>query len=330
MAFSSHIGTEIVGIVNVAPATVEDNLELELLSPDERSALVNHTGIRCRRVADKQTDIHQLFKRSIEELSSQLNWDLASVDVLVVVTQSPQMLIPSISNRLQGDLNFGPQTIAFDINSGCSGFVYGLNTVYSMLASMIGGSKRAILCCGDLSTHLIDENDKSVKPIFSDGVSAIAIEKKENDLEISSYFNLETFGSGQKAIEMLPGETMKLNGIDVFGYSIKHVPQNISRLLEIAEKTIDFPDAFVLHQANLLINDSIRKKLGVEAAKFHYSLTEYGNTASASIPFTLGLNYKKIERNSGWILLSGFGVGFSVASALVRFNPKVCSEVYDF
>lgn len=330
MAFSSHIGTEIVGIVNVAPATVEDNLELELLSPDERSALVNHTGIRYRRVADKQTDIHQLFKRSIEELSSQLNWDLASVDVLVVVTQSPQMLIPSISNRLQGDLNFGPQTIAFDINSGCSGFVYGLNTVYSMLASMIGGSKRAILCCGDLSTHLIDENDKSVKPIFSDGVSAIAIEKKENDLEISSYFNLETFGSGQKAIEMLPGETMKLNGIDVFGYSIKHVPQNISRLLEIAEKTIDFPDAFVLHQANLLINDSIRKKLGVEAAKFHYSLTEYGNTASASIPFTLGLNYKKIERNSGWILLSGFGVGFSVASALVRFNPKVCSEVYDF
>lgn len=330
MAFSSHIGTEIVGIVNVAPATVEDNLELELLSPDERSALVNHTGIRYRRVADKQTDIHQLFKRSIEELSSQLNWDLASVDVLVVVTQSPQMLIPSISNRLQGDLNFGPQTIAFDINSGCSGFVYGLNTVYSMLASVIGGSKRAILCCGDLSTHLIDENDKSVKPIFSDGVSAIAIEKKENDLEISSYFNLETFGSGQKAIEMLPGETMKLNGIDVFGYSIKHVPQNISRLLEIAEKTIDFPDAFVLHQANLLINDSIRKKLGVEAAKFHYSLTEYGNTASASIPFTLGLNYKKIERNSGWILLSGFGVGFSVASALVRFNPKVCSEVYDF
>jgi len=330
MAFSSHIGTEIVGIVNVAPATVEDNLELELLSPDERSALVNHTGIRYRRVADKQTDIHQLFKRSIEELSSQLNWDLASVDVLVVVTQSPQMLIPSISNRLQGDLNFGPQTIAFDINSGCSGFVYGLNTVYSMLASVIGGSKKAILCCGDLSTHLIDENDKSVKPIFSDGVSAIAIEKKENDLEISSYFNLETFGSGQKAIEMLPGETMKLNGIDVFGYSIKHVPQNISRLLEIAEKTIDFPDAFVLHQANLLINDSIRKKLGVEAAKFHYSLTEYGNTASASIPFTLGLNYKKIERKSGWILLSGFGVGFSVASALVRFNPKVCSEVYDF
>lgn len=330
MAFSAHSGTEIVGIVNIAPATTEDNLELDLLSPEERTAFVNHTGIHYRRVASKQTDIHQLFRRSIEELMQQLNWNSTSIDVLVCVTQSPQMLIPSISNRLQGDLNFGPQTIAFDINSGCSGFVYGLNTVYSMLASMLGGSKRAILCCGDLSTHLIDELDKSVRPIFSDGVAAIAIEKKEGDSSISSYFNLETFGSGQKAIEMLPGETMKLNGIDVFGYSIKHVPQNISNLLQKAEKSIDFPDAYVLHQANRLINESIRKKLGVEEAKFLYSLADYGNTASASIPFTLGLNYHKLSRKSGWILLSGFGVGFSVASAIIRFNPIVCTEVRDF
>jgi 3-oxoacyl-[acyl-carrier-protein] synthase-3 len=333
MAFSKHTGSEIIGLVNVMPSQFEDNLELDLLSEQERTALVNHTGIRFRRIAPKDVTIRDLFERAIDRLLEKTGWEKETIDVLICVTQSPEMIIPSVSCRLHGDMHFSTHTMCFDINSGCSGFVYGLNTV-SALLSGISQNSRAILCCGDLSTHLIDPSDKSVRPIFSDGVSAIAIERTIENTEVTGYFNLGTDGSGQHAIEMQTdandAEYMKLNGIDVFGYSVKLVPDNIQQLLQFANQKIDFPDWFVFHQANKLINESIRKKIGVEEAKVPYSIHEFGNTASASIPFTLGLNWKNYPSHNQWILVSGFGVGFSVASALIKFNPQFCDAPIEF
>lgn len=334
MALSRHTGTEIVGIVTVLPKETEDNLELDLLTPEERQALVNHTGIRFRRVAPKETTIRDLFERAIERLLEKTGWEKESIYVLICVTQSPEMIIPSVSCRLHGDLDFPNHTMCFDINSGCSGFVYGLNTVSGLLSGITDRNSRAILCCGDLSTHLISQSDKSVRPIFSDGVSAIAIERNHQNTEISGYFNLGTAGKGQQAIEIKENESgerkMQLNGIDVFGYSVKLVPQNIQDLVNFSQHSIDFPDLFVFHQANKLINESIRKKLSVPEEKVPYSLTDYGNTASASIPLTLGTVWKTHRATSGWILVSGFGVGFSVASALIRFNPEFCEEPEEY
>lgn len=328
MALTKHIGTEIVGIVNVVPEATEDNLELDLLTREERIALVNHTGIRFRKVAAKETTIRDLFERAVQNLLNKTGWEKESIDVLICVTQSPEMVIPSVSCRLHGDLGFPNETMCFDINSGCSGFVYGLNTVSSLLSGIADGNGRAVLCCGDLSTHLISSSDKSVRPIFSDGVSAVAIERKSNSNEITGYYNLETDGKGQHAIEIQDDgsecQKMTLNGIDVFGYSVKLVPENIRKLLDFSKQSIDFPDLYVFHQANKLINESIRKKLSVSEEKVPYSISEYGNTASASIPLTLGTAWNNYRPDSGWILVSGFGVGFSVASALIRFNPLFC------
>lgn len=334
MALSRHIGTEIVGIVTILPKEAEDNLDLNLLTSEERQALVNHTGIHFRRVAPKEITIRDLFERAIERLLHKTGWDKESIDVLICVTQSPEMVIPSVSCRLHGDLDFPNQTMCFDINSGCSGFVYGLNTISGLLSGIKDRNSRAILCCGDLSTQLISPSDKSVRPIFSDGVSAIAIERDDQNTEISGYFNLGTAGKGQHAIEIKENESgeqkMQLNGIDVFGYSVKLVPQNIQDLINFSQQSIDFPDLFVFHQANKLINESIRKKISVPEEKVPYSISEYGNTASASIPLTLGTTWKKHQPTSGWVLVSGFGVGFSVASALIKFNPKFCEEPEDY
>ena len=331
MALSKHTGSEIVGIVTVLPKTVEDNLELEMLSPDERKALVNHTGIRYRRIASKQTTIKDLFEKATNQLLEKLAWENNQIDVLICVTQTPQMVIPSVACRLHGDLNLTPNTMCFDIVSGCSGFVYGLQVVYSMLASL-GRDARAILCCGDISTQLIDANDKSVRPIFSDAASAIAIEYKKGAKDICGFFNLPSDGSGQHAIEITHqhNDKMQLNGIDVFGYSVKLVPQNIQQILDFSQHSLVFPDLFVLHQANQLINESIRKKLNIPEEKVPYSITEFGNTASASIPLTLSLAWDDCAKHSNWILATGFGVGFSVASVLLPFQPKFCSIIQDY
>lgn len=334
MALTKHKGIEITGIVNVVPQTTEDNLELEILTPEERAALVNHTGIRFRKVAPASLTIRDLFEVAIVKLLDKTGWKKEEVDVLICVTQSPEMIIPSVSCRLHGDLEFPESTVCFDINSGCSGFVYGLNTVGALLSGMENKNPKAILCCGDFSTHLITSTDKSVRPIFSDGVAAIAVERNSENEEVTGYFNLGTAGKGQHAIEMQEEEdgkqAMKLNGIDVFGYSVKLVPENIQKLLEFSQKEITFPDAFVFHQANKLINESIRRKLGIPEEKVPYSISEYGNTASASIPLTLGTGWRNTEKHSGWIVVSGFGVGFSVASALIRFNPLFCEPPEEY
>ncbi|HLU86533.1 MAG TPA: ketoacyl-ACP synthase III [Taishania sp.] len=333
MALTTNRGITIKGIVNVVPRTVEDNLELALLDSKEREALILHTGIRFRRVADSSHTILAYFNKAVDQLLQRTGWSKADVDILLCVTQSPNMVIPSVSCRLHGDMGFDNKTMCYDINSGCSGFVYGLHTISSLLQTIDGKHKKAILVCGDLSTHLIDSEDKSVRPIFSDAVSAIAIECSSEDQKISGYFNLGTDGTGQHAIEIDHEDGqgyMKLNGIDVFGYSVQRVPRNITDLLSFANRETDFADLLVMHQANKVINESIRKKLNVDEVKVPYSIYEYGNTASASIPITLSKAWDSYQPQSGWILIAGFGVGFSMASGLIKFEPNFCDKPIEF
>lgn len=328
MALTKTYGVEIVGIETILPHTIEDNLSLQLISSEESKSIVEHTGIRFRRVLKtKEIGIKTFFEKGIELLLPKLNWSKESVDILICVTQTPKTAIPSVACQLHGDLNFGIDTLCYDINSGCSGFVYGLHTVHSIMATFEKENVRALLCCGDISSQITDANDRTVRPIFSDAASVIAIEKNQEST-ISGYFNLQTDGSGQKAIytEQTSSKVfMKLNGIDVFTYSMKWVPKNIMGLLEFAKKELDFPDLFVFHQANNLINKAIAKKIMLSNEKNPSSLYEYGNTASASIPLTIGTSWDSTTIKSGWIMLVGFGVGFSIASALIKFNPKYCT-----
>lgn len=329
MALSKVYGVEIKGLESIVPNNVEDNLQLPFLSQNERESLVQHTGIRYRRILKKEIEIKKIYQKGISNLLSKLNWEIDTIDILICVTQTTKISIPSVSCQLHGDLKMSNDTLCYDINSGCSGFVYGMHTVSTLLSSIDNSNARAILCCGDISSQLIEPNDTSAKPIFSDAISVIAIEKTTSNSNVTGYYNLQTDGSGQNAIYTenndLNNLYMKLNGIDIFNYSIKLVPNNISNLLTYANQSIEYPDLFVFHQANKLINDSISKRLKLNFEKVPSSLFEYGNTASASIPLTLGTNWSEEKSKSGWILISGFGVGFSVASALIKFSPSYYS-----
>lgn len=328
MALAVTKGAQIAGIVSVFPSQTEDNSQLSIIPENERDALISLTGIRYRKIAPPEIKIGDLFTSAIEKLTTRLSWEADSIDILICVTQSPDKPLPSISCRIHGELGWKTNTLCFDVNSGCSGFVYGLYVVNAMLSGLNKKNARAVLCCGDISSRFTDPIDRAVRPVFSDAVSAIGIEMCNEADEITGYFNLETDGSGRDAIKAggVADEDryMRMNGIDIFNYSLKHVPHNVSDVLAFSQKEIDFPDLFVFHQANKLINESIRKKLNIPAEKVPYSLYEYGNTASATIPLTLGTVWEKQHTKSGWILVSGFGVGFSMASGLIKFNPKFC------
>ena len=318
MALSRTSGINIDGIVSLVPTNVNDNLLLTHLSQFDKESLIHHTGIRYRRIANKENgNIKNLFVKGITNLLSNLKCEKENIDILICVTQTPHVSLPAISCQIHGDLEFSSNTMCYDINLGCSGFVYGLHTLSALLNSLNKLNARAILCCGDISSQLIQENDQTTKPIFSDAASVIAVSK---NAETFSYFNLETSGSGQKAIYK-EDNFMKLNGIDVFNYSLTMVPNNILNLLSFADKKIDLPYMFIFHQANKLINEAIRKKLVLTENKTPSTLFEYGNTSSASIPLTLCKHWNSETPN--WVLFSGFGVGFSVASALIYLNNSI-------
>jgi 3-oxoacyl-[acyl-carrier-protein] synthase-3 len=215
-----------------------------------------------------------------------------------------------------------------------------------MLSS--GGFRKALLLAGDISSHALTPDDKSTWPLFGDAGTATAI---SHDANAKVYFNLQSDGGGANAIIIPDGglrnpinektfvteevekgvvrhrRNLWLNGLDVFNFSVREAPSNIKTLIEFAKVNPDDIDHYVFHQANLLMNETIRKKLKVPAEKVPYSLPEFGNTSSASIPLTIVADlHEKALSPKKWIF-SGFGVGLSWASCYLKTESIVCPEV---
>ncbi len=326
-------GGKIQSIINLIPNRIQDNLDEELIPVSDRESLVAHTGIRFRRTfSAESTTTTELFITGISKTLDALQWDTDSIDAIVCVTQTPETHIPAVSCLLHNAFKLKTSVACLDINLGCSGYVYGLQQTLSLLQNQIKGKSRALLCCGDITSKLI-QNDKTSIPIFSDGVSITAIEFDINieDNNSTFFFNLETMGSGHTAIrsEFVDNkEVMRLNGIEVFNYSVQFVPKHIKDLLTLVN-TEDI-SLVVLHQANKLINDAIAKRLPIPNAEYPSTLYDYGNTASASIPITLVDFLTKNELKQDKVLLSGFGVGFSMGTVVFSLDPSMYYATLEF
>ena len=332
MAFSKLNGYALAGIVNVIPKQILCNENIEWLVPNQREQLITVTGINQRRKA-KQNEIEKYFSFGMDKLLKELEWNPNSIDILLCVTQNAKASIPALSCKLQAKHNLSTETLCFDINLGCSGYVYGLQTIMALIQSIAKPNCRAILCCGDLSSLLIAPDDTSTQPIFSDGISVTAIHQIHNQSEM--YFNTSTHGAGKDAIytEAIGDKVfMKLNGIDVFHYSINYVPNHVKALLKFADTPIECIDSFIFHQANKLINNTLCKQLQIPLDKAPETLSLFGNTSSASIPITINeFVRQRLPLVPQKIVLCGFGVGFSIASALLTIenNLYTCTEEWE-
>jgi 3-oxoacyl-[acyl-carrier-protein] synthase-3 len=215
---------------------------------------------------------------------------------------------------------------------GCSGYVYGISIIASMMRAM--GLKRGVLLAGDTISKIISNSDKSTLPLFGDAGSATAfeIDPSANDL----LFDLGSDGSGKDAIILKDGGArnkitpaslkyheidlgikrntcqLVLEGMDVFSFGINQVPKTVEKLIQKFELDKEAVDYFVFHQANLMMNKMIAKKLKLPIDKIPFSLKFFGNTSSASIPLTIVTELKsQIEGKQSDLIMCGFGVGLS-------------------
>ena len=344
MALASIKDIKINAISVCLPSNTEDNENYPHFSNDiEKNLFIKSVGIRFRRVADVGICTSDLCLAASQSIIEQKNIDKEEIKALIFVSQTPDYITPATSIILQGKLGLPTSCLAFDINLGCSGYVYGLFVLSSLLKQI--GSGKALLLAGDISTACISKSDKSTAPIFSDAGSATLLSFDEGSDEM--FFNLESIGQKHEAIIIPDGgyrnpfteeslmyqkndtglERNKLhlimNGHDVFSFSTQEVVKNIQYLLDKIEAKVEQVDYTFLHQANKLINESIRKKLNIDKEKLPYTLYDYGNTSSATIPLTMidFFSRNKIE-NTKTCLFSGFGVGLSIASALIKLDKN--------
>lgn len=334
MSFIEIQNVRIAGISAAVPAKVVSNSSFFLNTNDQHYdefSFYQHTGIKERRLSTILTAA-DLGLSAVERLLEYLNWERDSVEALIFVSQSADYILPSTACILQDKLGLSTDCMALDISLGCSGWVYGMCCLASLISSGNGRSiRRAILVAGDAKQQFYSNN-----PLFGDACTATALEYQE--FSNSMKFCFGTDGSGYDTIIIPDGGArnmvnnssfdeynfnghhinrlqIRLNGIDVFSFAISSVPNNILNLIKYFQLSVEDFEYIVLHQANKEINNRIIRKLQLDPLLFPSSLELFANTSSASIPLTIVTQLRnKLENQRASVICCGFGVGFSWGS----------------
>ena len=253
------------------------------------------------------------------------------IDALIFVSQTPDYILPATACVLHHRLGLKKECLAFDINLGCSGFVYGLFVAGSLCRRE--GIRNVLLCGGDTITKIISPKDRSSVMLFGDGGFASLLAYTEVD-DNPVHYLYGTDGAGFKNIVIPSGAQrnksgsreirefgegvlrsdydLYMNGTEVFNFTISEVPSAIRRLMGLAGRTPENTDLLVLHQANLFILKQIAKMTKMPMEKVPVTIDRFGNTSVTSIPLTLcdtlALHPDRVSRR---VTLAGFGVGLS-------------------
>jgi len=345
---NSFSNIRINGIAAAVPKFVVNNMEAHpFISPEEKQKTVKLTGMMEYRKASPDVCASDLCQKAAENLFSYMNFSPTEIDAIIFVTQTPDYRMPSTACILQTKLGFKNSTIAFDINLGCSGFIYGFYTAASFISG--GGLTNVLLLCGDTQSKLSYEMDKNVCFIMGDAGTATLISKDNNSSPINML--LMTDGSRYDKLIVPAGgfrypssvetrevkvqsdggcrskEHVYMEGMDIFNFSSIDVVNTIRSFLEEHQIIIENVDYLVLHQANKFMTDKIARKLKFPAEKVLYSLGTFGNTSSASIPLTIAHHFSEEEMQRKRCIISGFGVGLSWGVADVVLDRIFCPSI---
>ena len=350
MAVLTYNGIGIAAMAAAVPRQIIKNYEYTTYFPaDEVKDVVDKIGIFERRFADEKTCSSDLCFAAAEKLIVENNIDRSEIDLLVFLSQTPDYRMPATSIILQNRLGLPTTTIAFDVNLGCSAFIYGLSIVYGFMQH--SGLRKALILDGETRSKVYSPKDRRTAFLFGDAGSATLIERDEK--YGTSYFSLNSDGSREDLIKINAGgyrnpssvETLKekvvdefgnirseengyMNGSDVFNFVIKEIPKDFKMIFEYANVNVSDIDYFVFHQANNFINSYLAKKLKLPEEKLPSTIEKFGNTSSVSVPLTIvsELQNKLSDKNN--LFLSAFGVGMTWASAILTMQDcKICDLV---
>lgn len=350
MSFLKVNKVKLVGLSVAVPKQVDETKDYEFFTPEEVKKYIDSVGVvRKHRATNNQTSSDLCFAAT-EKLINDLKIDKSEIDLLIFASHSGDYKIPSTSCILQQRLGLPTSIMAFDINHGCSGFIYGMGILGNLMST--GNFRKGLLLAGNTQSKNVSYYDQSTYLIFGDAGTAALFEyspEKSDMMEFNFYtdgsefesvyipdggyrhpitsesFKMQDFGDGIKRNRT----HLLMNGTDVFSFANSYTHLSVKKLMEHYNISSEEIDYLVMHQANKFLCENIRKKVKFPIEKTPYSFENFGNTSAASIPLTMILNLKvQLAEQKLNILMTAIGGGFSIASAMLHSSGNIyCSEI---
>jgi 3-oxoacyl-[acyl-carrier-protein] synthase III len=321
------------------PATRVNNAELDDAYPDRDSAgLEKLSGVPFRYVAGPGETALDLIVSACEKLAARGQLRPESIDAIIFCTQTPDFFMPSNACLLHGGLDLGPNVLAFDVNIGCSGYIYGVQLAASLVQS--GAAKRVLLATADTITRYVHPRDRATRCLFGDAGAVSLLSSSEGAWPILDvrcgaagrhYQNIFIPAGGMRqprsaetsrevvdsSGNVRTSEHLSMDGMGLICFFNSTVPRAVREILTRNGMRIEDVSLFVFHQASRVVLDCLGKALRIPAEKMVMDLAEGGNFSAASIPVAL---QRAVERGAprGRALLSGFGAGLSWGTALIE------------
>jgi len=302
----SHISTYV-------PDTCIDNFSLAESLGEDKAFVTNRIGAHSLPIKGASQETSDLAVGALNRLLKESALDKGEIGCLLLCTQNPDGCgLPHTSAIVQHKADLPVHLPAFDISLGCSGYIYGLKILQGFMREL--SLDNGILITADPYSKIIDSADKSTRMLFGDAATATLLSIDSGEYSIGNCL-LSTDGKGGKFLKNDEG-TLRMNGRQIFNFAATQVPKQILKLLENEGFGKDDIDLYILHQGSKYIVDTIRKRLGLTIEKLPCDIRQTGNTISSSIPLLLKRHVEENVLEN--ILLSGFGVGLSWGSVLLK------------
>jgi 3-oxoacyl-[acyl-carrier-protein] synthase-3 len=328
----------LLGLGTYRPRRVVPNADIvdRIDSTDEW--IRTRSGIESRRFAEADETVTMMSVAASRAALAEAGLEPGDIDCIVLATISHLLQTPAAATLVAAELGATPAA-AFDLSAACAGFCYGIGVAADMVRA---GSARHVLVIGvEKLSDITDPGDRSTAFIFADGAGAAVVgpstdngigpvvwgsEGERADLiRQEAYWPVEGFGAEDPTLDPDPeaakgAHLLRMDGSPVFRWASFEMAKVARRAIEAAGVTVDDLDAFVPHQANMRITDTMAKTLKLPGhVAIARDIAEQGNTSAASVPLALQRLIDNGETRSGDLaLLIAFGAGLAYAAQVVR------------
>lgn len=345
---------KISGIVSVVPShcvRFEDEMENYGFSKEKCLNLKQIMGLNERRIVKNDECGSDLVFHGLDYVISHGILRKEEIGALVLVTQTPDHFMPPTSFILQGKLGLDKDVLCFDINQGCTGYLYGLVQACMILNSI--ENKKVVLANCDTLSRRACPHDRNIFPLIGDAGTITVIENSDtpNDIRVhlktdgtrSQWLIIPAGGFRKPSTEQtrqireLPDGNRRseddfyMNGAGIFAFTQTDVPAAIREFFHSSPVSIDQIDYFIFHQPNRFMLEKLAKKIAVPLEKVPMNIVEkFGNSSSASIPLALCYNIRQtLLKESSSICMAGFGVGLSWGTLTMNIGPLQFCEILE-
>ncbi len=313
------------------PERVLTNEQISQFLDTSDEWILTRTGIRERRIASVDEAASDLGEVAARRCLQSVDFDPLDLDLVIVTTISPDHIMPATASIVADKIG-ATKAGAFDVQAGCTGFVYGLAIATAFVSANI--YQNVLVVGAEVLSKMVDWEDRSTCVLFGDGAGAVLVQPTDNgsifsfdlgnDGSGSSYLNVPAGGSRQPAsyeTVRRHEHSMHMTGSEVFKFATRTVVGSCEKVLGDADLTVEDVDLFVPHQANIRIIETAARRLGFTEAQVFANLDRYGNTSCASIPICLHEASQNGRLKKGdMLLMAGFGAGLTWGSCLTKWE----------